>query len=138
MVLIVALLTSTADRHQTQRALLDGLFEQAPQAVALMSGDGRVVRINREFTRLFGFTPQEVLADPGVPRDVGQCLLDDAVDGEAPVVEVEDRGAGFDQEQVADAFGPTVMRERATILGGRRIIETSPGAGTRIVAELPL
>jgi PAS domain S-box-containing protein len=61
MVLVVALLTIFADRLQTQRALLDQLFEQAPQAVALMSGDGRVVRINREFTRLFGFAPQEVL-----------------------------------------------------------------------------
>lgn len=39
MVLVVALLTIFADRLQTQRALLDQLFEQAPQAVALMSGE---------------------------------------------------------------------------------------------------
>ena len=73
MVLAAALLTSFAGRLQTQRALLDQLFEQAPQAVALMSGDGRVVRINREFTRLFGFAPEEVLGrrltDVMVPED---------------------------------------------------------------------
>jgi PAS domain S-box-containing protein len=60
MVLIVALLTSLADRLQKQRVLLDELFEQAPQAIALLSGDGHLVRVNREFTRLFGYG-QEVL-----------------------------------------------------------------------------
>jgi PAS domain S-box-containing protein len=61
MVLGGALLTSLVDRLQEQRALLDELFEQAPQAVALMNAEDRVVRVNREFTRLFGYTPQETL-----------------------------------------------------------------------------
>jgi PAS domain S-box len=61
MVLIVSLLTTFVDRLQRQRTLLDELFEQAPQAVALMSSDNRVVRVNREFTRLFGYTRDEVL-----------------------------------------------------------------------------
>src|SRR3984893_66324 len=59
MVLVVALLTSLADRLRKQKALLDELFEQAPQAVALMSADDRVVRVNREFTQVFGYTAQE-------------------------------------------------------------------------------
>jgi signal transduction histidine kinase len=53
-VLIVAVLTSVVDRLQKQRVLLDELFEQAPQAVALTTEDDRVIRINREFTRMFG------------------------------------------------------------------------------------
>jgi PAS domain S-box-containing protein len=61
MVLVVALLTSLAGRLQRQGALLDELFEQAPQAVALMTADHRIVRVNREFTRVFGYTPQETL-----------------------------------------------------------------------------
>jgi PAS domain S-box-containing protein len=61
MVLGIALVTSVVDRLWKQRALLDGLFEQAPEAVALMSVDNRVVRVNREFTRIFGYTPHEVL-----------------------------------------------------------------------------
>jgi PAS domain S-box-containing protein len=61
MVLIVALLTTLVDRLQKQGAHLDELFEQAPEAVALMTTDDRVVRVNREFTRVFGYTPQEVL-----------------------------------------------------------------------------
>jgi PAS domain S-box-containing protein len=61
MVLIVALLTTMIDRLRTRGALLDELFEEAPQAVALISADDRVVRVNREFTRLFGYTAEEAL-----------------------------------------------------------------------------
>lgn len=61
MVLVVAMLTSLADRLQKQKALLDELFEQAPQAVVLLDEDDRVVRMNREFSLLFGYTPEETL-----------------------------------------------------------------------------
>jgi PAS domain S-box-containing protein len=61
MVLEIALLTALVDRLQKQRALLDELFEQAPQAVALMNVDSQVVRVNREFTRIFGYSPEEIL-----------------------------------------------------------------------------
>jgi len=61
MVLVVALLTALVDRLQKQRVLLDELFEQAPQAVVLMSADNRVVRVNRGFTRVFGFSSPETL-----------------------------------------------------------------------------
>jgi PAS domain S-box-containing protein len=61
MVLVVALLTTLADRLQKQGALLDELFEQAPQAIALTRLDNGVVRVNREFTRLFGYMPQEAV-----------------------------------------------------------------------------
>jgi PAS domain S-box-containing protein len=74
MVLAVALVTSLVDRLRVQRVLLDELFEQAPQAVALMDADDRVVRVNHEFTRLFGYAPPEVighrLGELIVPKDV--------------------------------------------------------------------
>ncbi len=60
-VLAVALVTSTVDRLQKGKVLLDELFEQAPEAVVLMNEDQSIVRVNREFTRLFAFTPQEAL-----------------------------------------------------------------------------
>lgn len=64
MVLVVALLTSTIDRLHKQRALLDSLFEQAPEAVVLLDVDQKVVRINQGFTRLFGYTPTEAVGQP--------------------------------------------------------------------------
>jgi PAS domain S-box-containing protein len=61
MVLIAGILTSIAGRLETQRALLDDLFDQSPLAVALLDTHGRIVRVNREFKRLFGFSPAEVI-----------------------------------------------------------------------------
>ncbi|MGZ5258416.1 MAG: MHYT domain-containing protein [Burkholderiales bacterium] len=64
MVLVVGLLTSLINRLQKQSALLNELFEQAPHAVALLSPDTRVVRVNREFTRVFGYSPHESVGRP--------------------------------------------------------------------------
>jgi PAS domain S-box-containing protein len=61
MIVVVVLLTSLADRLQKQKALLDELFEQAPQAVALMGVDHRILRVNQEFSRVFGYSSQEAL-----------------------------------------------------------------------------
>ena len=76
MVLAVALLTCLADRLQERKALLDGLFEQAPQAFVLMDADTRVVRVNREFTRLFGYAPEETLG-----RRLSQLIVPDDTSG---------------------------------------------------------
>jgi PAS domain S-box-containing protein len=52
-------MTSVPQRLQKDTILLDELFEQAPQAIALMRADYKVVRVNREFTRLFGYTSDD-------------------------------------------------------------------------------
>jgi PAS domain S-box-containing protein len=56
-----------------QTALLDELFESAPEAVALLGLDGRVIRINREFASLFGFSAEEssghLLSELIIPDD---------------------------------------------------------------------
>jgi signal transduction histidine kinase len=52
---------------------------------------------------------------------------------------VEDDGAGFDQTRTRDSgLGLVGMRERVELLGGRLAVETRPGAGTTLVAEVPL
>src|SRR5258706_7197848 len=56
-----------------QTALLDELFVGGPDAVVLSSPDLRVVRVNREFSALFGYAEEEIvgasLADLIVPDD---------------------------------------------------------------------
>jgi len=42
--------------EEKQRAHLDELFEQSPEAIMLIDRQDRVLRINKEFTRIFGFT----------------------------------------------------------------------------------
>ncbi len=57
----------------------------------------------------------------------------------AVVAVIEDDGAGFDPRSVReDGFGFLGMRERLALLDGRLEIESRPGAGTTIVAEVPL
>ena len=63
-VLVVALLTAFIDRLRKERAVLDKLFDQTPECVVVTRDDGKVVRVNREFTRLFGYSPQEALGRP--------------------------------------------------------------------------
>ncbi len=46
---------------QKQTSRLDELFEQAPEGVAVLSTDDRILRINHEFTRMFGYEPHEAL-----------------------------------------------------------------------------
>src|SRR5690606_40933847 len=53
-------------------------------------------------------------------------------------VTIEDNGRGFDPNKVEGArFGLRIMRERAASVGGRLTIETQPGEGTRVIAEMP-
>ena len=56
-------------------------------------------------------------------------------------LQVEDRGRGFDPEivmKVTRSNGLFGMSERASLVGGRLTIDSAPGKGTTITAELPL
>jgi PAS domain S-box-containing protein len=120
MVLVVALLTSLADRLREQRVLLDELFEQAPQAVALMNMDDRVVRVNREFTRLFGYTPQEALG-----RHLSELIVpSESREEEQQYIDLVAKGQRVDVEGVRQRKDG--MQERALIVGGQITIKSTP------------
>jgi signal transduction histidine kinase len=52
---------------------------------------------------------------------------------------IEDDGKGFDQRTLReDGLGLLGMRERLGLIDGRLEIESRPGAGTTVVAEVPL
>lgn len=59
--------------------------------------------------------------------------------GDRVLVMVEDDGIGFELDQVqrGDHFGFLGLRERAEALGGTLTVESSPGAGTTVVVEVP-
>jgi PAS domain S-box-containing protein len=55
------------------------------------------------------------------------------------MVEIEDSGVGFNPEAVlvaSDTSGLAGMRERAKLLGGELLVDSQPGGGTRVTAEL--
>lgn len=49
------------DKARTGKAYLDALVDSAPEAVVITDMSGRVLRINTEFTRLFGYTAPEAV-----------------------------------------------------------------------------
>jgi len=53
------------------------------------------------------------------------------------VLEVSDRGTGFDPGSALAGLGLTTMRERAASAGGRLSITSAPGAGTRVRLSIP-
>jgi signal transduction histidine kinase len=57
------------------------------------------------------------------------------------LIEVEDFGSGFDVESVLTATetsGLAGMRERVVLLDGQLTVESQPGSGTRLTAELSI
>jgi two-component system NarL family sensor kinase len=51
---------------------------------------------------------------------------------------VEDDGAGFDSATIpAGRFGLVGMRERAHLVGGTLVVESSPGVGTTVAVRIP-
>jgi len=61
-------------------------------------------------------------------------------DREMALIEVSDQGSGFDPQATAASgrLGLAFMRERVGLLGGSFALDSAPGQGTRIVAQLPL
>jgi signal transduction histidine kinase len=53
---------------------------------------------------------------------------------------IEDDGVGFDPDapKASHAMGLVGMRERAALVGGFLIVDSSPGKGTRITLRIPL
>ncbi|MEW6265645.1 MAG: ATP-binding protein [Thermodesulfobacteriota bacterium] len=46
---------------KVQKAYLEQLFAASPEAIVLIDDEDRVLRVNSEFTRVFGFSPEEVI-----------------------------------------------------------------------------
>jgi two-component system nitrate/nitrite sensor histidine kinase NarX len=83
---------------------------------------------------------QEALTN--VRKHAGACSVVVRVSetDEATTFAVEDDGHGFDLAAVTpdgDGFGLHAMRERLSLVGGSLTLESMPGRGTRVVADVP-
>jgi two-component system sensor histidine kinase UhpB len=73
--------------------------------------------------------------------DTVEVRIQRAVGGENIEVRISDEGRGFDAIRVAEmaaGLGLAGMDERAEIAGGRCMIDSRPGAGTRVRVILPI
>jgi PAS domain S-box-containing protein len=111
------------------------------------------VHVTFKHTRLEGrrFTPgvetaayrivQEALTNVARHAGVSQVGVRLWSDQDTLGVQIEDQGTGFDPEAALTAEATTGlagMRERAVLLGGQLTVESAPGVGTCVTAELPL
>ena len=88
---------------------------------------------------------QEALTNVAKHAQATQVCVNLVVGAEQVEMEITDNGRGFDPAlpsrlagQPTAGWGLVGMRERALLLGGRCIIETTPGAGARVVVSAPL
>lgn len=79
---------------------------------------------------------QEALSNIAQHADASQVNV--TLDTTGPVVlQIVDNGNGFDPSRPTGRFGVTGMRERAMLVGGELIIQSSPSSGTTLRMEMP-
>lgn len=84
---------------------------------------------------------QEALTNVARHADVQLASLRMVATADALTIVIADQGRGFHADAAlaeSTSIGLTSMRERVELLGGTLSITSLPGAGTTIVAELPL
>jgi PAS domain S-box-containing protein len=84
---------------------------------------------------------QEALTNIARHAQVSEALVRLSTHQQTLVIEIEDRGKGFDMESVLSASetsGLAGMRERAVLLGGKLVIESQIEEGTHLTAELSI
>jgi PAS domain S-box-containing protein len=101
------------ERLRVQTALLDELFESAPEAIVMLDLERRVTRVNREFTRMFGYTveeargrPLDALIVPEELRPEWQRLARSVRRGERTSIETERSHSDGKRLQVSELGAP--------------------------------
>jgi PAS domain S-box-containing protein len=84
---------------------------------------------------------QEALTNVARHAEVHEATVRLSTHQQTLLIEVEDRGKGFDVDSVmkaSETSGLPGMRERAVLLDGQMRVESQPGVGTRLTAELSI
>jgi PAS domain S-box-containing protein len=113
----------------TQRTQIQVTFQQTGLAGRRFSPD-----IETTVYRLI----QEALTNVARHAEVSEVTIRLWVGLDTLGVEIVDRGIGFDPRSTGASTGLSGMRERVVLLGGQLAIESAPGRGTYITAEVPL
>ncbi|HEY7794904.1 MAG TPA: GAF domain-containing protein [Gaiellaceae bacterium] len=118
--------------------LADTFREQSGLSVDLAAHLGDE-RLSREAETTLYRVIQEALTNVTKHADASRVSILLQRKDRAVLAVVEDDGAGFEPAETrADALGLAGMRERVLLVGGRLLVESSPGGGTTLVAEVPV
>lgn len=97
----------------------------------------RALRLPDELEGAAYFTIAEALANALKHGRAAGLDVELRENGDRLIVRVSDNGDGFDAA-AAQGTGLTNLRDRVAAVGGALQIDTSPGAGTTVIAEFPL
>ena len=93
---MLASIERSEHERQVPEAYLEGLFENAPEAVVILDNQHRVVRVNHEFTKMFGYTLEEArgrdldrLIVPATKADEASALNSSLDQGETVSLETQ-------------------------------------------------
>lgn len=104
---------------------------------------GTPVRLPSEFETVLYRITQEALTNSAKHARAGHVRVTLTFTPQETLLNIEDDGRGFDPETAlqhagrGSGWGLLGMRERAGLIGGRLIINSTPGEGTRILVALP-
>jgi PAS domain S-box-containing protein len=121
------------------RTLSDRVKERSGIEVYLFSGDFPK-RLHPELELALFRIAQEVLMNVLKHAQAGKVFLSITKKDGAVLLSIEDDGIGFDYDAVMagdGTLGILIMKERAAMLGGEVRVESQPGKGTHVVAEIP-
>ncbi len=125
------------------RTLLDNVRENSSIEAHLFSGDFSN-RLNPEVELALFRIAQEALMNVVKHARAARVFLNIAKKDGVVVLSIEDDGVGFDYDEImndqdsSELLGILIMRERAAMLGGEVRIESRPGKGTHVIAEIPI
>jgi PAS domain S-box-containing protein len=84
---------------------------------------------------------QEALTNAARHANVKEIRVSIRLHDDNLVLSIEDEGLGFDSTKVVAArasSGLSGMQERAVLLGGRFLVQSATGSGTRLLVEFPI
>jgi len=109
------------------------------EIAAEFQADGFAQRLSPQIEVVLYRIAQEALTNVARHAQAHRVLVSLARDGQLVRLSVEDDGVGFDaaSRRTSGALGVFGMQERLSLVGGSLRIDSRPGEGTRIVAEVP-
>jgi two-component system sensor histidine kinase UhpB len=112
-------------------------FSERTGIATVTEGDDLVPRLPSATETAFYRIAQEALTNVAKHAKAKQVSITlKTIDGKVSLTIIDD-GIGFDHEAQQSDWGFLNMKERAQAIGGELIIESAPGRGTKVIAEVP-
>jgi len=121
--------------HRGLRAAVSSLTARTPVPVAL---DLPAARFPAMIEGTAYFVVAEALANVAKHAQASEASVSIVVEGDRLVVEVRDDGRGGATLDRARGSGLAGLEDRVAAVGGTLVVESPAGAGTRLIASLPL